>query len=207
MSQYYKESGLIFSFPKNWFIIKSDEHRFYRYLSGRGFKGVDFIAINHTGQLLLIEVKNYGDRFPADGILPTTILVENTPAYAKKYIKKYEDTFRLINIVHQVYLRKYWFRKIALPLLKRWYHPKMLKVGWVFWWAVHQRLEAGPEQSELLLWLELGNKISKNQTIKLQKELKLEFQNHFSMEPWSITVINKESMEKFGIVVQEEEGF
>ena len=98
MPQYYKESGLLFTFPDNWWVIKLDEHRFYRYVSGRGYKGVDFIIIDDSGKLLLIEVKNYSNRFPADGILPITALLGNPMAYANKYIGKYEDTFSLIRI-------------------------------------------------------------------------------------------------------------
>ena len=41
-------------------MIKLDEHRFYSYVSGRGFKGVDFIGLSYEGKLLLLEVKNYG---------------------------------------------------------------------------------------------------------------------------------------------------
>ena len=42
----FTESGLCFTFSKRWKVLKYDEHRFYRYLSGSGFKGVDFIGMS-----------------------------------------------------------------------------------------------------------------------------------------------------------------
>ena len=67
------ESGLTFSFSKRWKVLKYDKHRFYRYLSGSGFKGVDFIGVLDEKQLVLIEVKNYKDRFELDESDPTKI--------------------------------------------------------------------------------------------------------------------------------------
>ena len=92
MKNTIQESGLVFTFPKNWVVKKYDEHRFYNYLSGLGFKGIDIIAITPERKLILIEVKNYINRFPQDGIDPTETLIENIDSFSEGYVQKFQDS-------------------------------------------------------------------------------------------------------------------
>jgi len=99
-------------------VLKYDEHRFYRYLSGSGFKGVDFIGVLDEKQLALIEVKNYKDRYLLDESDPTEGLIDDPLAYADKYAQKFKDTFQLIGIIRKYYKRKWWFRHTRKLLLR-----------------------------------------------------------------------------------------
>jgi len=107
----FSESGLSFQFPKSWTVFKYDEHRFYTYLSGAGLKGVDFIAIDGD-ELILIEVKNYADRIIKENFDPMEGLLSEPAVYVEAYFQKFEDTFRLLDIIEQYYNRKWWYRNI-----------------------------------------------------------------------------------------------
>lgn len=82
----FRESGLIFNFPFDWKVIKWDEHRFFGYVSGRGFKGVYFMALRDE-ELYLMEVKNYQDRRLKDGEHPFDLLLSD-PNFMRRYFYK-----------------------------------------------------------------------------------------------------------------------
>jgi hypothetical protein len=110
----FSESELHFKFPVDWIVHKYDEHRFYRYLSGSGLKGVDFIAI-HQGELILIEVKNYVTRSKKENYDPMEPLLINPALYVKRYLRKFEDTLQLLDIIDRYYNRKWWYRNLFQP--------------------------------------------------------------------------------------------
>ncbi|NNE29048.1 MAG: hypothetical protein HKN16_05405, partial [Saprospiraceae bacterium] len=66
----FSESGLQFQFSNDWTVIKYDDHKFFRYLSGEGLKGVDFLGFTSEGGLFLMEVKNYRNVNLHDGVYP-----------------------------------------------------------------------------------------------------------------------------------------
>ena len=150
----FKESGLTFSFNNQWFVTKFDEHRFYKLLAGRGLKGVDFIGIYKEKTLVLMEVKNYIDRYKADGINPTEVFLENPDFFLKKVEQKFEDSLRLIQIVRRFYERKWWYRMFAKKLIGKLPFTFLMQFEWGFWTVVWQLVEEG--KVEKVLWLELG---------------------------------------------------
>lgn len=80
-------------------VIKLDQHRFYRYVSGRGFKGVDFLVLNPEIGIVLIELKNY-----INGHHPIEKEIAST------FYQKCEDTLHLIEIVYKYYQKKWWIK-------------------------------------------------------------------------------------------------
>ncbi len=150
----FLESGLNFKFPADWKVFKYDEHRFYQYLSGAGLKGVDFIAI-HQEQLILIEVKNYMERFVKKGEHPMNPLTENPEIYAEKYFRKFEDTFRLLDIIEQYYQRQWWYRKV-FKTFRTYFSEKYLLNKETGFWSKAIELLDQPEKVKLVLWLELA---------------------------------------------------
>ena len=156
--QYFEESDLNFAFPEDWVVKKFDETRFFKHLSGVGFKGVDFIIITPEPQLILIEVKNYIDRWPTDNLNPTEILGNDLERFSKIIIKKFEDSFRLVGIIEKYYKRKWWYSWLAVPIAKFLSFSKLLKMEWGFWKIVNELLEK--KEVELILWLELSDDIT-----------------------------------------------
>jgi hypothetical protein len=154
--QYYKESGLKFIFPDHWKVLKLDEHRFYGYVSGRGFKGVDFILEDVNGTSILMEVKNYINRFPGDGVDPVDAVLENPTAYGEKYTRKFEDSFHLIRVIYQYYQRKFWFRRIVEPLLKKPPIFKRLELTFYFLVATLSEYICAGREATLVAMVEIG---------------------------------------------------
>lgn len=80
-------------------MIKLDEHKYYKRLSGKGLKGVDFIATCPINGLAMIELKNYTQGKPSIPAELDLIM-----------IAKRKDTIRLIKIVNQYFQRQLIFR-------------------------------------------------------------------------------------------------
>ncbi len=170
----FKESGLTFSFPINWKVIKWDAHRFFGYVSGRGFKGVDFMALSDE-QLYLIEIKNYQDRRPNDDEHPFDLVLADPDFYGEIFLQKFTDSFALIRIVEKYHSRKYFFK---LWSQQNYWGLKRLgrisffqKFDLIFWTRAAQILREQPEQVQLILWLESGPKISIEKYIELKEKL------------------------------------
>ncbi|HHH50501.1 MAG TPA: hypothetical protein ENK52_05945 [Saprospiraceae bacterium] len=185
----YPESGLLFSFPKNWRVFKFDDHRFYRYVSGYGIKGVDFIGITEEKRLVLIEVKNYTDRFPQDGIDPIQKIKKAPLDFAEQITLKFEDSFSLINGIHRFHQKQTWYRWLARPLLHILPQYISMKYDWGFWSISYQLLKN--HQTDLVLWLELGTKISCDAEKKLKQEIASYFKKEFKSK--SIVIANRKN--------------
>lgn len=145
----FSESGLRFIFPAEWKVIKYDEHRFYRYLSGYGLKGVDFIII-HGEELILMEVKNYSDRTPLDRYDPMETLLNDPKKHVTHYLRKFEDSIRLLDIIEQYYQRRWWYK-----FYLRFFRSKELKREVDFWTKAFEILDK-MESVKLVLWMELS---------------------------------------------------
>lgn len=186
-----EESGLIFNFPKDWKVIKFDEHRFYQYVNGIGLKGVDFICIKPSGALLLIEVKNYADRFPKDGIKPALAVLNNPIPYAQQIIQKFDDSAQLIEVIHKYYLRKFWFRQLGPTLSLILSHFFKCNFDWIFWLQAYQALTGYPTQSKMIWWMELGDEVAKVE----RSMAHLELSTFFTEEDISVQIIDKHSQQ------------
>ena len=100
----FVESGQLVSFSDYAKVLKLDDHRYYKYVSGLGFKGVDFMLIDPIGGLFLIELKNYIDcsSQPSD------------EESASIFYQKCEDTLHLLEIIYAYYMKKWWVRVLVL---------------------------------------------------------------------------------------------
>lgn len=152
------ESNLKFFFPENWEVKQFDQTRFFKYFSGYGFKGVDFLVITDEPKLLFIEVKNFADRYPADGIQPIDRLQANLDSFSEKMVGKFKDSAHLLQIIYKVFLRKWWFRHFALPLSARLPFSFVIKKDWGFWLTTHKLLEK--KEIEFVLWIEFSEEMA-----------------------------------------------
>jgi hypothetical protein len=104
-------------FDSEWTVIKLDEHRYYKRLSGSGINGIDFLAVHPVFGVALIEMKNYtkGKKsIPKDLDL--------------KMLEKRNDTIRLINIIIAYYQRQAYFR-LLMFIGWEYLYPK----EWMIW--------------------------------------------------------------------------
>lgn len=191
----FKESGLTFNFPFDWKVIKWDEHRFFGYVSGRGFKGVDFMALREE-ELYLIEIKNYQDRRLKDEEHPFDLVLVDTDFYAEIFLQKFTDSIALIGIVEKYYLRKrlfkWWSQQNYLGLKVLAGLPFFQKFDFIFWTRVAQIIREQPKKVALVLWLEPGPKIPKERYIDLKEKLLSYFEkNPILPEGVKIAIHNK----------------
>ena len=147
--QRFPESDLIFEFPLDWRVRQFDATAAYKSISGRGLKGVDFIAISPEEELWLIEVKNYRPRHKGDN----EYRARRRPPdqLAQMMAGKFDDSLRLINIVNG-YLQKSWWRRLQL-----WFrlHVKSNPASnYQFWHSVHTLASSGLAPLHCVLWME-----------------------------------------------------
>ena len=115
------ENKQIIQFGEDWGIIKLDEHRYYKRISGMGVKCVDFMALHADWGLFLIEIKDY--TIYDDSELPSKEMLQNILASKKS------GSIRLIKIVNQALQRKWYYRWIFQRL--KWY--KYCPREWIVW--------------------------------------------------------------------------
>ena len=133
----YTESGAVFEFSPGWIVKKFDAHRYYRWLSGQGFKGVDFLAFRPNDSLLCIEVKNYRGEPPTPSVIADT------------FCKKISGTLKIVEIIEQYYLRKPLYR-LTQKWIRRW--PQYFG-EWGFWSEVAE-LALNRHNCVFVLWME-----------------------------------------------------
>lgn len=124
----YIEGSQEIIFSSDWTVIKVDEHPYYRSVSGRGLKSVDFFALHPEWGLALIELKDYS----SNGKISNT-----TDELHKALIKKEEDSIRLIRIIYKMYNRKWYYRLLLSVKGFQWLIPKRTRV-WVNAWNMVQ---------------------------------------------------------------------
>lgn len=107
----FVESGIRFTFNRDWVVKKYDSHRYYKGLSGRGLKGVDFIALNFKERLVaFFEVKNYRTRFHQDTGDPIHPDPKPTDDLAQALSEKVSDTLLAIAVITTYYEKSWWYR-------------------------------------------------------------------------------------------------
>jgi len=177
-----EESSLLFTFSDAWNIRSFDDHRYYRWLSGLGFRGVDFVGI-YQNKLVLIEVKNYRRR---EGMSRADAFqaVRNAPAaFALKMVEKVEDSLRIVRAVNSSYQRRWWFPLfLRLPDgLKRWYPQS-------YFWHTASKLAANPANCVFVLWLDADS-----DTIKVEKEIIETLMNNLTDKTHQITLAGQKN--------------
>ncbi|MBX2872501.1 MAG: hypothetical protein KTR30_10390 [Saprospiraceae bacterium] len=172
----FTESGLRFTFNKDWVVKKYDSHRYYKGLSGMGLKGIDFIALNLKENLVaFFEVKNYRTRFHQNTGEP--IYPEPKPAHqlAQALSDKVSDTLLAIDAI-TTYYRK--------SLLYRWLQPLYLRlpfyIGDRFFWTKVENCIYQHENLAYVLWVELQEKDLHYQD-QLKQQTDLLLKNEFGV--------------------------
>jgi hypothetical protein len=112
-------------FDEGWSVIKLDEHRYYKRLSGLGFSGVDFLAVHPDFGLALIELKNYTE---GKASKPNDL--------DQKMIAKKNDAVRLINIIYKYFQRQLYFR-ILIYIGWEYLYPQ----EWLIWLRAKKHLD------------------------------------------------------------------
>ncbi len=146
----FEESGLTFTFRDGWIVKRYDKDRYYKWVSGSGLKAVDFVVITPDGAVIFIEVKNYTVRY---GDQPPAILnrlVHDPAELVDTVNQKMKDTLLGIDTFHR-YLRRRWWYRAGLPLLRR--LPPGAG-GIRFWTYVYYALKEQPNHCGMVLWAE-----------------------------------------------------
>lgn len=174
-------------------MIRFDQHRFYRYLSGQGLKGVDFLAVDWaTEELLLIEVKNF-DPASWSGDSPTMQSVLEAPEkYAQKMVEKFTDSLKLCQIIYEYYQRKWWYKlygKLLLKLIPFSFSPYL---DFLLWNRLYHLIHAPQKQIHLLLFLEWKEAIEPQKIIIFNQILSQKISQHFPTEGFSFTIASQE---------------
>jgi len=92
------------------YVVKFDQHKYFKYFSGQSRKGVDYMVIGES-YLYLIEIKNYQQ-------YPNTIRPTEKELYQVFY-EKCEDSLAIIEAFSN-YMNSSWYRR-KLILDKEWY--------------------------------------------------------------------------------------
>lgn len=150
----FKESDLVFHFDTTWIVQKYDEHPFYQAMSGKGLSAVDFVGIQQSGKLLLMEVKNYRNR-PEREVQRTFEKLKGTkPLIAAVLMEKATETIIGIQAISTYLHQKWWYHFIFRVLDRPIFCKYLLQFDRLFWMKADQILKT-PKQVELALWLEL----------------------------------------------------
>jgi len=150
--QKFIESDLQFSFNQDWVVKKYDDQNYFKLLAGQGLKGVDFIGIYKENFLYLIEVKNYRKRAYSPAAAIWTDLEGALPPLALTFVKKIDDSLKLIRVVERAQKRKWWLR--LLYYVQDFTGDKRLNKDWKFWRRVYE-LSTQASTVYSVLWLEL----------------------------------------------------
>lgn len=140
----FLESKIQFNFGPTWEIIAFDKTKFYQRVSGLGVKGVDFLGIQDN-KLFFIEVKNFTQHKP---ILTKDF---NFEVFLEKIIIKFEDSERVIQIIHKHYTAKWWYNLVdSLPP----YLHKFKNRNFVFWEKCYSIMNSSENKINFVLWME-----------------------------------------------------
>ena len=126
-STQFTERDVNVLFDVDWRVIKLDEHRYYKRLSGQGIRGVDFMSVHPIFGLVLIELKSYtnGENSIPEGL--DGVMLE-----------KQKDTLRLIRIINSYYQRQFYFR-----LLKKMNWNYLYPDEWKIWIQADEHIKNG----------------------------------------------------------------
>jgi len=159
----FLESGYKFEFGSEWNMIKYDDHRFYKILSGHSMSGVDFAGIANDETAYLIEIKNFTQyKNEANEKLVDELISE--------IVEKGIDSIQLIKVIKKYLERKFWY-KALYNLVERftWINPE-----WKFWTKLHD--VSIVEKNAIFLLLINADYNLKEIQVKLKEVLKPYFQ-------------------------------
>lgn len=172
----FTESGLQFSFNRDWVVKKYDSHRYYRGLSGSGLKGIDFIALNLRENLVaFFEVKNYRTRFHKDTGEPIYPKPKPAIELAQALTDKVSDTLLALDAITTYYQKSLIYR-----LLQPLYLRLPFYIGDRFFWTKVENCIYQHENLAYVLWVELQEKNPEYQD-ELKKQTDRLLKNEFGI--------------------------
>lgn len=173
---HYEESGIAFYFPRSWNVIKYDTHRYFQAMSGAGMRGADFIWLDASGVLTIMEVKHFRS-FPAS---PPSQTVTSPEHLTRAVAIKLEKTLAGLRIVNRYLSGKQSFR------LSRWL-SRTTGISGFWWrqeWAIWSECFAACHQDgglRFCLWYEEDRQSPEPElTIHLQQLLEKEVSERIS---------------------------
>lgn len=169
---HFLESDINFFFESDWVVHRYDTHRYFRGLSGRGLKGVDFIGILHQEYLVFFEVKNYNIRPSGRGGQSLDLVQKDSHLIANAFIRKIEDTFTAVDAI-QKYWERRWWRRLFSMLIR---HLPIKRYESAFWRKVTE-LAGNPGCCTAVLWLE-SPAFDSDYRKKLNNEISEELSGH-----------------------------
>ena len=124
-----QESGIDFIITGSY-AIKLDEHPFYKYFSGRGFKSVDFLIVQED-TLFIVEVKNYQ-------YYPNTVRPYELELH-QNFLQKCEDTLHLLDNFHD-FMEQSFIKRV---LVQKWKWYFLGHAEWKEWLRAYEIYKAG----------------------------------------------------------------
>lgn len=161
----FEESGLFFAFSDAWEVRPFDDHEYYRWVSGLGVRGVDFVGI-YQDKLVLLEVKNYRRRAGMGASDAFQAVRDNPEAFAEKMSEKVSGSIRCMRAVNSSYQRRWWFSWFE-RLPDRW---KRRSPRSYFWYTVAE-MTHDTSNCIFILWLEADTNTQATEQ-KLQQRLR-----------------------------------
>ncbi len=143
--QTFEESGLRFHFHPDCFVMAFDKHRFYKTLSGKGLKGIDFLILDAEGYLHFLEVKNYRTFGNAEDVKLDVSAIQHLMEL------KLKGTLKVISVANALYERRWWFRLVS-AYWGQWPWWARLMPEAYLWWRFQRVVEEGNYKA--YLWLE-----------------------------------------------------
>lgn len=108
--QHFDESGLTLAFGDEWIVRRYDAHPFYALLSGRGYRGVDFVLLHRRRpRAVWVEVKNYRRRFRDETPAALPGYVRDPARLATELAAKAHDTRRGLRQIDRHYRARWWW--------------------------------------------------------------------------------------------------
>lgn len=114
-------------FDDEWLVIKLDEHKYYKRVSGYGLRGVDFMALHVDFGVVFVEMKNY-----TEGKSSIPFHLEGTMR------SKRDDSVRLVRIVCAYFERQWYFRMLKVLGLS-----VLFPEDWKIWIQAKKHLDQG----------------------------------------------------------------
>jgi hypothetical protein len=148
-NMHFLESDIHFFFGSDWVVHRYDTHRYFKGLSGKGLKGVDFIGVLHQKSLVFFEIKNYNPRPSGKGGQSLKIVQQDSEILLHAFTKKIADTFTALDAIQQYWQRRSW-RRIISAFVR---HLPIKYSESSFWHKVIELAE-NPDCCTAVLWLE-----------------------------------------------------
>lgn len=166
---HYAESDIDFHFDaSHWAVCRYDQHRYFKGWSGRGLKGVDFIAVRKQNKFLLMEVKNYNRRPNGKGGQTADVIRADPAILSDAFAEKIADTLTAIDAIRQYWQRRWWRR-----LVFWWFRRQPLGKSETAFWVRVCDLALLPQHCIAVLWIE-GEALDASFRQALEKRLSYE---------------------------------